>query len=125
MIEEKDIEKEKEKEEEETPEGKYVITPGQSVCTSLPNPYKEENREEEDNYQDKEKRYLIPNDSVATSIVNINNPFKIEKKDQKQYKDSKVDSSTSTIENSKFSNLEKCKGSNLPMKNINYSIDNI
>lgn len=125
-IEEKDKENDKEKkEEEDTPDGKYVITPGQSVCTSLPNPYKEENKEEEDNSQGKEKRYLIPNDSVATSIVNINNPFKIEKKDQKQYKDSKVDSSTSTIENSKFSNLDKCKGSNLPMKNINYSIDNI
>ena len=126
---EKEIDKEKEKEKEiekgnGTPEGKYVITPGQSICTFLPNPYKEENKEEEDSSQNKEELCLIPNDSVATSIMNIDNPFNIGKKDQKQYKDSKVDSSTSTIENSKFSNLDKCKGSNLPVKNINYSIDN-
>ena len=118
-------EKEKEKKEEETPDGLYALTPGQSICTCLPNPYKEENKEKEDNSQSKEKRCLIPNDSVFTDIVITDNPFKVEKKDQKQYKDSKVDSSTSTIENSKFSNLDKNKGSNLPIKNINYSIDNI
>ena len=57
--------------------------------------------------------------------MNNDNPYNIGKKDQKQYKDSKVDSSTSTIENSKFGNIEKNKGSNLPNRNINYSIDNI
>ena len=119
---EKDKDKDKDK---ETTEAKYIITPGQSICTFLPNPYNKENKEEEQNSQSEDKRCLIPNESVATSIVNNDNPYNIGKKDQKQYKDSKVDSSTSTIENSKFGNIEKNKGSNLPNRNMNYSIDNI
>ena len=59
--------------DEETPDGLYALTPGQSICTCLPNPYKEENKEKEDNSQGKEKLCLIQNDSVFTDIVNIDN----------------------------------------------------
>ena len=102
-IEQKIDEKEKEKEVQKKT---FTLTPGQSICTFLPNPYSKENQEEEEESQTKEKRVLIQNDSIATSIMEIN-PFNSAKKEQKQYKASKFDSSTSTIENSKFSNIDK------------------
>ena len=103
---EQKIDENKKEKEKEVQKKTFTLTPGQSICTFLPNPYNKENQEEEEDSQTKEKRVLIPNDSIATSIMDIN-PFNSAKKEQKQYKASKFDSSTSTIENSKFSNIDK------------------
>ena len=103
---EQKIDENKKEKEEEIQEKKFILTPGPSICTFLPNPYNKENQEEEEDSQTKEKRVLIQNDSIATSIMQIN-PFNSAKNEQKQYRDSKFDSSTSTIENSKFSNMDK------------------
>ena len=113
IIEEKKEEKKEKKEEEDKTLKKYKLTPGQSVCTFFPNPYNKENQEEEDKEENKERRVLIPNQSIIDNKV-YENTYANKKTGINQSNDSKVDSSTSTIENSRLNN-SKNKASNLPV----------
>lgn len=123
--EQKEEKQKEEKQNDDIKEELYKITPGKSIWTQVPNPYKSEKEQNVENDTPGEVHYYIPQQSINPN-VNKNNPYQVDKKKNEisLKKESRIDSyNISTQESFVISSNSNNKTSNILRNNINYSID--